>query len=162
MPQGSLYRHVGLLTSAGLLKVVSERRARGAVERTYTLQVLAARMGPGEISSKKPGEDRRAFMAFVGGLLDDFDRYLAAGRPDFLRDGVSFGGSRVWLSDAEYREFLHDVRALMQPRLANSATQGRRRRMLSSIFMPAPEAPADVRDLRRVRGRSHEATQMAF
>ncbi|HYT79398.1 MAG TPA: helix-turn-helix domain-containing protein, partial [Actinomycetota bacterium] len=38
VPAGSLYRHVALLTKAGILQVVAERRIRGAVERTYTLR----------------------------------------------------------------------------------------------------------------------------
>jgi DNA-binding transcriptional ArsR family regulator len=142
VPAGSLYRHVALLTRAGVLHVVAERQARGAVERTYTLRLLAAQAGPGEISAMTPEEHGRAFMAFVAGLLDDFDRYLAAGQPDFVRDRVSYSGSAVWLTDAEYADFLRDVRVLMQPRLANSPAKGRRRRMVASVFLPAHEKPA--------------------
>jgi hypothetical protein len=32
VPAGSLYRHVALLTKAGVLQVVAERRIRGAVD----------------------------------------------------------------------------------------------------------------------------------
>jgi hypothetical protein len=31
-----------------------------------------------------------AFMAYVAGLLADFDRYLAAGTPDLSRDGAGY------------------------------------------------------------------------
>src|ERR1700689_4133268 len=41
VPAGSLYRHIALLTKAGVLQVVAERRVRGAVERTYAMRLLA-------------------------------------------------------------------------------------------------------------------------
>src|SRR6266540_3915159 len=139
VPTGSLYRHVALLTKAGVLQVVAERRVRGAVERTYTLRLLAAQVGPAEAAAMTPDEHSQAFMAFVAGLLADFDRYLAAGTPDFVRDGVSYSGSAMWLTDAEHADFLRDVRTLVQPRLANAPGKGRRRRMLFSVLLPGPE-----------------------
>src|SRR6185437_4634635 len=36
--QAGLYRHVSRLAEGGVLEVVSERQARGAVERTYALR----------------------------------------------------------------------------------------------------------------------------
>ena len=77
---GSLYRHVALLTRAGLLHVVAEHRIRGAIERTYALRLAAARVQPGEAAAMTPEEHSRAFMAYVAGLLADFDRYLAEAR----------------------------------------------------------------------------------
>jgi hypothetical protein len=35
---------------------VAERRVRGAVERTYTLRLLAAQIQPGEIAAMTPDE----------------------------------------------------------------------------------------------------------
>jgi hypothetical protein len=141
VPTGSLYRQIALLTNAGVLQVVAERHVRAVVERTYTLRILAARVGPAEAAAMTPEEHSRAFMAFVAGLLADFERYLAAGPPDFLRDGASYGASAMWLTDAEYAEFLQDVQTVVQPRLANPPGKGRRRRMVSSVFLPAPEEP---------------------
>jgi len=37
-PPPGLYRHVARLVDAGVLAVVAERRARGALERTYVLR----------------------------------------------------------------------------------------------------------------------------
>ena len=80
VPAGSLYRHVARLTEAGVLQVVAERRVRGAVERTYTLRLFAAQIQPGEAEAMTLDEHAQAFMAYVAGLLADFDRYLASGR----------------------------------------------------------------------------------
>ncbi len=136
---GSLYRHVGLLTRAGVLQVVAERRVRGAVERTYTLRLFAARIGPGEAAAMTAEEHGRAFMAYVAGMLADADRYLASGAPDPVRDGADYRVGAMWLTDAEFLELLRDLAAIVQPRLANPPGGERRRRMVYTVFLPAPE-----------------------
>jgi hypothetical protein len=141
VPAGSLYRHVGILTRAGVLQVVAERRVRGAVERTYTLRLLAARIQPDEVAAMTAEEHAQAFMAYVAGLLDDFDRYLAAGPPDPARDGADYRVAGVWLTDAELAGFARDLTTVIQPRLANAPGSGRRRRMLYTVLLPGPEEP---------------------
>ena len=142
VPAGSIYRHVALLTKAGVLQVVAERRVRGAVERTYTLRLLAAQIQPGEAAAMTPDEHARAFMAYVAGLLADFDRYLAAGAPD-LRDGADYRVAAMWLTDAEHTDFLRDLRTVLQPRLANAPGKGRRRRMAYLVLLPEKQAGED-------------------
>ena len=139
VPAGSLYRHVALLTKEGVLQVVAERRVRGAVERTYTLRLFAARIGPGETAAMTAEEHAQAFMAYVAGMLADADRYLADGQPDPLRDGADYRVSAMWLTDAEFARFVRELAAIAQPRLANAPGKGRRRRMLYTVFLPAPE-----------------------
>jgi hypothetical protein len=142
VPAGSLYRHVALLAKAGVLRVVGERRVRGAVERTYILRILAAHLGPGEAAAMIPAEHAHAFMAFVAGLLADLDRYLAAGAPDLARDGVSYRVAAMWLTDAELAGFVRDLLTVVGPRIANAPGKRRRRRMVFSVLLPAPETPA--------------------
>jgi hypothetical protein len=159
VPAGSLYRHVARLTQAGILQVVAERRVRGAVERTYTLRLIAAQVGPGEIATWTAEDHSRAFTAFIAGLLADFDRYLATGTPDPLRDRVSFGTAAMWLTDDEYGEFLRAVQILVQPRLANAPGHGRRRRMVSTVFLPAPAPSGGIAKREVKRGSRSEAAR---
>jgi hypothetical protein len=49
------------LSSTGLA-VVSERRVRGAVERTHVLRTSAARLGVDEIAKMSRDEHRQAFL----------------------------------------------------------------------------------------------------
>jgi DNA-binding transcriptional ArsR family regulator len=139
VPAGSLYRHIALLTKAGVLQVVAERRVRGAVERTYTLRLLAAQIQPGEAAAMTAEEHMQAFMAYVAGMLADADRYLASDRADPVRDGATYRMAAMWLTDAEFAEFARDLVAVFQPRLANAPGKGRRRRMVYSVFLPGPE-----------------------
>jgi hypothetical protein len=142
VPSGSLYRHVALLTKAGVLQVVAERRVRGAVERTYTLRLFAARIDPGEVKAMTAEEHGQAFMAYVVGMLADADRYLASDPPDPIRDGADYQVGALWLTDAEFAELLRDLSIVFRPRLANPPGEGRRRRMVYTVFLPAPAPPA--------------------
>lgn len=137
----SLYRHVAMLVDAGVLSVVSERRVRGAVERTYILRLAAANIGLDEVQSMSRDEHRHAFMAFVAGLLGDADRYLSRDTIDPVRDGVGYRVAAMWLDDAEYREFLADLARVIQPRVANAPKPGRRRRILSTVLLLGEDAP---------------------
>jgi hypothetical protein len=139
VPAGSLYRHVALLTKAGVLQVVAERRVRGAVERTYTLRLPAAQIGIGEAAAMTPAEHAQAFMAFAAGLLADFDRYLGAGPPDPAKDGVNYRAAALWLTETEFADLIRELLTIVQPRLANPPGKGRRRRMLASVILPAPD-----------------------
>jgi hypothetical protein len=127
---------VARLVDAGVLASVSERRVRGALERTYVLRLSAASIGLDELAKMSPDEHRHAFMAFVAALLGDFDRYLARGDVDLLRDGVSYRLAGMWLDDAELTELLRELVTALQPRLANAPRAGRKRRILGSVLLP--------------------------
>ena len=159
VPAGSLYRHIALLTKAGVLQVVAERRIRGAVERTYTLRLYAAQIQPGEMAAMTTDEHAQAFMGYVAGLLADFDRYLAAGVPDPVRDGAAYRVTAMWLTEAEFVDFLRDLQKLAQPRLANAPGKGRRRRMLYSVLLPAPDQPATIHESDRAPDRDKLETK---
>jgi len=139
VPAGTLYRHVQRLANAGILQVVSERRVRGAVERTYLLRTAAAQLGPAEARNMTIDEHRQAFTAFVAGLLADFDRYLAVGSPDLARDGVAYSTYAMWQTDAEYLEFLRGLSSLVRERIAVPPGPDRKRRIAYNVFLPAPE-----------------------
>jgi helix-turn-helix protein len=143
VPATSLYRHVARLVDAGVLSVVGERRVRGAVERTYVLRAAAARISPDEIAKMTAEEHRQTFLAFVAGLIGDFDRYLAGGDVDPIRDGLNFSMAGMWLSDTELLELGRELYAVLQPRLASPPKPGRKRHLLATVFIPGGSQPLD-------------------
>jgi hypothetical protein len=144
VPAGTIYRHAALLTKAGVLQVVSERRVRATIERTYALRIFAAQMQPGEIAAMNLDEHASAFLAYVAGLLGDFDRYLATSPEEPGKDGVGYKVAAMWLTDAELTSYLQDLVAITQPRLANGPGARRRRRMLYTVMLPGQESqPGD-------------------
>jgi hypothetical protein len=143
VPAGSVYRHVSLLADVGVLQVVAERRVRATIERTYTLRIYAAQMQPDEVAAMTLDEHAQAFLAYVAGLLGDFDRYVASGPEDPAKDGAGYRVAGMWLTDAELSDYLRELTAISQPRLANPPGNGRRRRMLYTVLLPAPENPRE-------------------
>jgi Helix-turn-helix domain len=138
VPAGSLYRHIARLTKAGVLQVVAERRVRGAVERTYTLRLLAAQIHPGEARAMTLDEHAQAFTAYIAGLLADFERYIASAPADPVGDGAGYRVAGLWLTDEEFASLQRDLRAVFEPRLANAPGKGRRRRVLYTVTLPDP------------------------
>ena len=142
VPAGSLYRHVARLADAGVLQVVAERQVRATIERTYALRVYAAQMQPDETAAMSLDEHVNAFLAYVAGLLGDFDRYVATEPAAPGQDGAGYRVAAMWLTDAELGEYLRELGTISQARLANAPGEGRRRRMLYTVLLPAPEAEA--------------------
>lgn len=146
VPPATLYRHVARLVDAGVLQVVAERQVRGATERTYVLRVTAATVTLRDLEQMTPEDHRQAFMAFVAGLLGDFDRYLSRGDIDLVRDGVSYRLAGLWLDDTEFDELLRDLVRVLQPRFANPPRSGRRRRIFGAVLLPGEDPPGSSPD----------------
>jgi hypothetical protein len=141
VPPASLYRHVSLLTKAGVLEIAAERRVRAVVERTYVLRLNAARIQPDEMAAMTPEQHLAAFMAYAAGMLADAERYLMTGSPDPLRDGARYMMAAMWLNEAEYADLIRELTAVFQPRLANAPGRGRKRRTVYNVLVPASEGP---------------------
>jgi len=139
VPVASLYRHVALLADAGVLTVVGERKVRGAAERSYRLDLPAASVGPAEAAAMSVEDHRRAFRTFAATLLADFDRYLdrSGGSPDLAADRVGYRQAAVWVTDEEFDALVADLGRVLASRLANAPDGARRRRLISTVHVPA-------------------------
>jgi DNA-binding HxlR family transcriptional regulator len=134
----TLYRQVATLAQAGVLTVVDERRVRGTVERTYALSIADAQLSEDELSRITPDDHRRAFTAFLAGVLADVDRYIDSGDVDLERDGAGYRTVGLWLTTEELTEMVTEIAAAVQARAANGPGAGRTRRMLSTVLIPVP------------------------
>ena len=132
----TLYRQVAVLAAADVLHVVEERHVRGVVERTYRLRTEAASLGPEAAAGLTVEQHRRAFTAFVAGLLAEFDRYLDRDDVDLGRDLVGYRQAALHLTDEELVDLLRELGEVIGRRLALPA-DGRTRRLLTTILMPA-------------------------
>lgn len=144
VPTATLYRQVALLVEGGVLEVVDERRVRGAVERTYRLGPGGAVVNADDAATMDRESHAQAFLAFVAGLLADFDRYLDGEEIDVGRDLVGYRQVALHLSDAELRGLIDDLQTVVAPRLALRPGKGRTRRLFSTVLMPGepPSPPA--------------------
>lgn len=143
VPPGSVYRHVTLLADAGVLQVVAERRVRATTERTYALRMYAAQIQPDEVAAMSLDQHVQAFLAYLAGMLGDFDRYVAGQPEQPGKDGTGYRVAAMWLTDAELAEYLRDLATITGPRLANPPSGERQRRMFYTVLLPVPRTPRD-------------------
>jgi DNA-binding transcriptional ArsR family regulator len=152
VPAGSIYRHVARLTEAGVLHVVAERRVRATTERTFALRFFAAQLQADEIAAMTLDDHVNAFLGYVAGLLGDFDRYIATGPADPVKDGAGYRVAAMWLTDAELADYQRELATISHARLANAPGPGRRRRMLYTVMVPTTDAQ-ETEAARRLPGR---------
>jgi DNA-binding transcriptional ArsR family regulator len=133
----TMYRHIAALTAAGVLEVQDEKRIRGTVERTYRVHGDRTAIDPAERAAMTPDDHRRAFTAFTGGLLADFDHYLAHEPADPTADGVTYQQAALWLTDEELADLLTELRTAVTTRKGSAPGPDRTRRMISLIAMPS-------------------------
>lgn len=132
----TLYRQVNALLAADVIEVTEERKVRGAVERT--MRVPQAKMHiDGEAAAAMTAEEhRRAFLTFIAGVLADFDHYLDLGDPDLARDVVGYSQVALVATDTETTDYLSAVRDLAAPLWGRPESDGRRRRLFTTVLMP--------------------------
>lgn|SRR5262249_42741700 len=140
VPQATLYYHLGTLTRAGLLRIVSERQVRGTVEKIYTIADDDATLGPADLASASRDDHLRYFTVFVATLLGDFARYLQQDAPiDLMADGVGYRQMPFYLSDEEFVQFAVALNQALLPFLGHQPGPNRRRRLFSTILFPDVE-----------------------
>jgi DNA-binding transcriptional ArsR family regulator len=140
VPQATLYHHLGILTRAELLRVVSERRVRGTVEKRYALAEESALLGPADLANASRDDHLRYFTIFTTTLLADFARYLQQDAPiDLLADGVGYHETPFYLSDEEFAQAAAAVNQALLPYLNNQPAPHRRRRLFATIVIPDTE-----------------------
>lgn len=135
--KATIYRQIAILAEAGVLSVVGERRVRGAVERTYRLDPGQSEVTLEDLESMTAEQHKQAFVAFIAGVLADYDAYLDRGDIDLLRDRVGYRQHALWLTDDEMDELLAKHRETLAPYVEREPAPGRVRRLLSTILMPA-------------------------
>jgi len=82
----------------------------------------------------------RYFATFLVTLLSDYASYLDAGSPDLTADRVGYQQVPLWLTDAEFDALAGELSKAVRGRFGQEPAPGRRRRLITSIVMPGPQA----------------------
>lgn len=137
-----MYRHVGLLTEAGVLEVADERRVHGAVERHYRLRRERAVIDDEAAAGMSLADHRRGFAAALAALHAEFTAYLDRPGADPATDPAGYRQGTVWLNQAEIAELAAVLHRVFAAGTEHRGTAGRRPYLLSPIFFPV-EHPVD-------------------
>ena len=139
VPQTTLYRHINALVKGGLLKVVSETRIRGTVERTYAVAALPS-LKPEDLQGMTRQDYQQAFLVYLSTLMSAAQRYLdSKGKDedfDPIADGLDLSLGTLNLSDAEFRTMNKRILEVIMSASGNQPSPMRKRRMFTYLFIP--------------------------
>jgi len=133
VPRTTLYRHLNVLAEHTVIKVVAENRIRGAVERTYSLDVQSM----GEANSLQ-NTLRNAF-GFLMTIYGNWATYFNKPDPDPGKDKLFLSNLNLMLSDAEFDEFIAELNTLLLKHLHNAPDAVRKQRSISIVSSPIME-----------------------
>ena len=112
VPTSSLYRQLSRLRKAGVLRVTAERRARGAVERTYALSSReAGAFQPADLADLPISQLRATLRNFIATMVADTSAYVDSPALSRTRSLMRAGLAVCKLTDEEYMKVMHDVGA---------------------------------------------------
>lgn len=138
----TVYRHVSALLDRGVLRVVAERRVRGAVERTIALGEESAHADPDDIRAMTDDQHRKAFAVFVAHLASNFDRFIGSGegRPMSL-----FGYSQavLYLTEEDLQEVQEELLGLLSPYFERRSDADQRVN-LTTLLIPDDDGRRDT------------------
>ncbi len=140
--QATLYRHIGLLADAGIFEVVSERKVRGVVERTYSVAQGRSRLGSEDLREMTAEEHQQAFAIFQATLAERFAEYArAADLAKIEEQGMSYNATALYLTDAERQTLAARFRDALEGFEKAGPGRGRQRFTLASVVIP--ETPTE-------------------
>lgn len=139
VPTATLYRHIKKLVEGEFLEVVEERQVGGATERVFALRDQAGYLSAEDIASATPEDHMRYFTMFCAMLMSEFNAYLQRDVIDLEADGVGYRTVSLYLDDDEFQELVARLRECVAAYKNNRPTPGRRRRLLTTIVMPADD-----------------------
>ena len=132
IPRTTIYRHVKILLENDILTVVSEKKIRGSLERTLSLNIA-------EIKKHNTLENAsQNVLSFLLKKYTQFNNYFLSDMVDTGKDQIFCNNTVLMLTNQEFDQFLNDLRDLL---LKNNFEykEGRRARDISIISAP-PES----------------------
>jgi len=143
VPRSSIYRHLRLLVSAGLVVVAQTRRVRGVDERHYRLGE-SAHLSAADIEGLSADEHLSMFSTYTLTLLQDFAAYLGRqDEPDFVGDRVGYSEVVLHTTDDELDAMLAEIKGTVKRYLDRAPSPETTPRKLSVITHPLARSKAE-------------------
>jgi hypothetical protein len=129
------------LFEAGFLTVLEEHQKRGTVERVYGLQEKTFTFLPSDLAQVPKEEYRRFFAAIIASLQNDVNAYLQQGSVDIVADHIGYNQLVLDLNEEELQRLIANVSHAIRESLPQQAKPGRRRYVLTLLFLPGDVPP---------------------
>ena len=133
VPRTTLYRHINILIDANILHVVAERKVRGSVERTLSLNAS-------EFEKLRHVDDISGqIFRFLMLIYAKFERYFSKKKCKShasVTDHISCKTMVLMLNDEEFSAGSAELRGVFEKYHFQDAAKGRKPRDISVIFAP--------------------------
>jgi len=134
--QPTMYRHLKAMLDDGILKVVDERKVRGAVEKTYAIN-LDFGADIERIITENDGEGYlQLFTQYMMGIVAEFTEYSKGANINIVEDLSGFATAPMYVTNEELIEALTKISEIILPLIQNQPTEGRKLRNFCTITTP--------------------------
>ncbi|MCL2372807.1 MAG: helix-turn-helix domain-containing protein [Defluviitaleaceae bacterium] len=134
MPRTTIYRHINMLIEAKVLQIVSERKIRGSLERTLSLNMQVL-----EDVGEAEDVPLQAFQ-FLMLIYAKFERYFE-GKPCKSQASINatmfYNNAIMMLTDDEFDGFLYELQDLFHKYHFEERSYRRKPRDISIICAPS-------------------------
>lgn len=138
VPRTTLYRHINVLIDADILTIVEERKIRGSLERSLSLN-------KDEINRHNTDDVPRQAFRFLLTTYAKFEKYF--NNESYIPGNAVcfFNNTAMMLDDSEFERFLSELQALLV-RYHLEPGPGRKTRDISIISAPVQEENENKQD----------------
>jgi DNA-binding PadR family transcriptional regulator len=134
--QPTMYRYLKALIEDGTLKIVSEKRVRGTVEKTYAI-AADFQEDAERIVAENDGEGYLGlFTSYIMSVMSEFRAYCSLENIDIMRDGSGFTTAPVYATTEELQAALLKIGETIQELLKNEKTDARKPHSICIITTP--------------------------
>lgn len=138
VPTSSLYRELARLREAGVLEVVAQRKARGALERTYALGGRGATVFDAQTVASTPVKTlRSAVRNLLATLLTDVTGFIESAQFRKRPASILAAAYACDLTDEDYRKAAEGIhQAIMSAKKRSAGSPKAVRRLFYAIALP--------------------------
>ena len=136
IPSASLYRHINRLLEDDIIKVVSEAKKRGAIEKTYQLKTNPLEQMNKVTSEGSHDDIKEMFYVFAMTLVMEFNNYMEKDNVNLMKDSVGYRSFPLYVSKEENEEFLDGFKSLLGKYINNKPSDERELRKFSFVYTP--------------------------
>lgn len=136
IPPATLYRYLKRMTNDKVLKIVNQTQVRGALEKTYAIDIDMTKDFK-EILDSNSGEAYfQSFMQYLIGFAQLFQNYCKREDIDIVKDKSGFSLSPLYLTNEELEKLVGNIREVIKPYGNNTPSAGRKLRSVGVMISP--------------------------